>query len=75
MLETLVDYNKSNNATFSSENILKAISKGIEEVLEDERNITLDTHNITMDTFCQFPRHNQYTSRECKRNLNKWENK
>ena len=53
MLETLVDYNYHNNAPLSNKKILQAISKVIAEEEADELNITLDAHNITMDTFWQ----------------------
>ena len=36
-------------------NIQQAINKVIEEEEADERNITLDAHNVTMDTLCPPP--------------------
>ena len=55
MCETLVDYNHCNNAPLSNENLQQAISIVIAEEELDECNLTLDAHNMTMDTFCQSP--------------------
>ena len=48
--ETLVDYNDRNNAPFSNEKIQQATGKVIAEEEADERNINVDTYNVTMDT-------------------------
>ena len=55
MLETLVDYNDHNNATFSNENIRQAISTVMEEREEEEHDIISDANNVTIDTFYQSP--------------------
>ena len=51
--ETLVDYNNRDVAPLSNEKLLQKIHKVITEEKADAYNITLDVHNVTMDTFCQ----------------------
>ena len=55
MLETLVDYNYHHNAPFSNEKFQQEVSKVIAETEEEERNITSDSNNVTMDYFCWSP--------------------
>ena len=55
MLETLVDYNNRNNAPLSNDKLWQAISTVMEKMEEEERNFILDSNNLNMDTFCQFP--------------------
>ena len=53
MYEPPVDYNDRNDAPFSNENIWQAVRKVMAGEEADARNITLDAHNVTVDTFCQ----------------------
>ena len=55
MYENLVDYNDCNNAPLSNDKIRQTISKVIIEKEADERDITSDCHNVTMDNFFQYP--------------------
>ena len=51
MYETLVDYNKRNDAPFSNEKIRKAIRKVMADEEADSCNITSDAHNVTVYNF------------------------
>ena len=55
MLETLVDYNDHHIAIFSNENLRQSIFTVMAETKEKERNIILDTNNVTMDIFYLSP--------------------
>ena len=55
MYKTLVDYKDHNNTPLSNDKIQQAMNKVIAEEEVDERYITLDAHNLTMNTFCQSP--------------------
>ena len=51
--ETLIDYNKRNDASLCNETTRDEIHKIIEEKESDAHNIILDAHNAIADTFGQ----------------------
>ena len=53
--DNLVDYNERNYAPISNEKIWQAIRKIMVDEEADARNINLDSHNVTVDTFCRTP--------------------
>ena len=50
MLETLVNYNDSNNGPFSNKKIQQAVSRVMSETEEEERDAERNTNHIAMDT-------------------------
>ena len=55
MYVTLVYYNDRNYSPLSNENIWQAIHKAIAAEKADAHNITLDSRNVTVDTFIHTP--------------------
>ena len=50
MLETLVNYNDSNNGPFSNKKIQQAVSRVMSETEEEELDAEGNTNHIAMDT-------------------------
>ena len=55
MLETLVDYNDSNNAPLSNEKLQIAVNKVMAETEEQESYTKCNNNNVTMDTLYKSP--------------------
>ena len=55
MLETLVDYNDSNNTPLSNEKLQIAVNKVMAETEDQERDTKHNTNNVTMDNFYKSP--------------------
>ena len=55
MLEILVNYNDSHNATLSNEKLRQEVIKVMVEMEEMELNAKHNANNVTIDTFCQYP--------------------
>ena len=55
MFRTIVDHNDHHNVPLFNEKLQQVVSKFTEETQGEERNITSDANNVTMDTFCQSP--------------------
>ena len=51
-METVMDYNDNQNAPLSNDNLVQAISRVMEETVEEECDAKRDVNNVTMDTFC-----------------------
>ena len=55
-LETLADYNDSNNAPLSNEKLRQAVSTSMAETEDEERDAKRNANNVTMENFFhQYP--------------------